>query len=82
MTRRVLIMFVILLVIAAGLGWYAYHLKKRVALEEQRLHDGRRTIAEEDEGSGGRGRDGRGHAGDCHTGPWRVSKCVLLSWCP
>lgn len=37
MTRRVLTMFFILLVIAAGLGWYAYHLKKRVALEEQRL---------------------------------------------
>jgi hypothetical protein len=37
MTRRVLVMFVILLVVAAGLGWYAYHLKRRVALEEQRL---------------------------------------------
>jgi hypothetical protein len=30
-------MFVILLAIAAGLSWYAYHLKKRVAQEEQRL---------------------------------------------
>ena len=37
MTRRVLVMFVFLLVIAAGLGWYAYHLRNRVTLEEQRL---------------------------------------------
>ena len=44
MTRRVLIMFVILLVIAAGLGWYAYHLKKRVALEEQRLAQQPRSV--------------------------------------
>ena len=37
MTRRVIAMFVGLLLIAAGLGLYAYHLKNRVALEEQRL---------------------------------------------
>jgi len=30
-------MFLVLLVIAAGLGFYAYHLRNRVALEEQRL---------------------------------------------
>jgi hypothetical protein len=30
-------MFLVLLLIAAGLGFYAYHLKNRVALEEQRL---------------------------------------------
>ena len=37
MTRPILIMFLVLLVVAAGLGYYAYHLKKHVALEEQRL---------------------------------------------
>ena len=37
MTRRVLVMFAALLVIAAALGFYAYHLKKHVAEEEQRL---------------------------------------------
>ena len=37
MTRRILTMFLVLLVIAAGLGYYAYHLKKHVTLEEQRL---------------------------------------------
>ncbi len=37
MTRRVLVMFAILVVVAAALGYYAYHLKKRVAEEEQRL---------------------------------------------
>jgi Sporulation and spore germination len=36
-TRPVLLMFLVLLLIAAGLGFYAYHLKNRVALEEQRL---------------------------------------------
>jgi hypothetical protein len=30
-------MFLVLLIIAAGLGYYAYHLKKRVALEEQQM---------------------------------------------
>ncbi len=30
-------MFLVLLVVAAGLGYYAYHLKNKVALEEQRL---------------------------------------------
>ena len=37
MTRRIVVMFLGLLVIAAGLGFYAYHLKNKVALEEQRL---------------------------------------------
>lgn len=37
MTRQVLLMFLVLLLIAAGLGLYAYHLKSRVAAEEQRL---------------------------------------------
>ena len=37
MTRPILIMFLVLLMIAAGLGYYAYHLKKRVALEEQQM---------------------------------------------
>ena len=37
MTRRVIAMFAALLLIAAGLGFCAYHLKNRVALEEQRL---------------------------------------------
>jgi hypothetical protein len=36
-TRNILIMFLALVVIAAGLGLYAYHLKNRVAIEEQRL---------------------------------------------
>ncbi len=37
MTRRIVTMFLVLLVVAAGLGFYAYHLKNKVALEEQRL---------------------------------------------
>lgn len=37
MTRPVLIMFAVLLLVAAGLGFYAYHLKNKVALEEQHL---------------------------------------------
>lgn len=37
MTRPIIVMFAVLLVIAAGLGLYAYRLKNRVALEEQRL---------------------------------------------
>ena len=37
MTRPILIMFLVLLLVAAGLGYYAYHLKKRVALEEQQM---------------------------------------------
>ena len=37
MTRPVLLMFAILLLIAAGLGFYAYHLKVKVASDEQRL---------------------------------------------
>lgn len=37
MTRPILIMFAVLLLVAAGLGFYAYHLKNKVALEEQRL---------------------------------------------
>jgi len=36
-TRPLLIMFLVLLLIAAGLGYYAYHLNKRVALEEQQM---------------------------------------------
>ena len=37
MTRPIVLMFVVLLLIAAGLGYYAYHLKAKVAAEEQRL---------------------------------------------
>ena len=37
MTRPILIMFLVLLLIAAGLGYYAYHLRKRVASEEQQM---------------------------------------------
>jgi Sporulation and spore germination len=36
-TRTIVIMFLVLLLVAAGLGLYAYHLKNHVALEEQRL---------------------------------------------
>jgi Sporulation and spore germination len=36
-TRPIVIMFVVLLLVAAGLGLYAYHLKNRVAQEERRL---------------------------------------------
>jgi len=37
MTRSVFIMFLVLFVVAAGLGFYAYHLHNRVTSEEQRL---------------------------------------------
>jgi hypothetical protein len=37
MTRPIVVMFLVLLVIAAGLGFYAYHLKAKVAADEQRL---------------------------------------------
>ena len=37
MTRTIVIMFLVLTLVAAGLGFYAYHLKNRVAVEEQRL---------------------------------------------
>ncbi len=37
MTRPIVLMFVVLSLIAAGLGYYAYHLKAKVATEEQRL---------------------------------------------
>lgn len=37
MSRTIILMFVVLLLIAAGLGFYAYHLKAKVAAEEQRL---------------------------------------------
>jgi len=37
MTRPLIVMFLVLLVIAGGLGFYAYHLHQRVAQEEQRL---------------------------------------------
>jgi hypothetical protein len=36
-TRPVILMFVVLLLIAASLGFYAYHLKSKVAADEQRL---------------------------------------------
>jgi hypothetical protein len=36
-TRPIVLMFVVLLLVAAGLGYYAYHLKAKVATEEQRL---------------------------------------------
>lgn len=35
MTRRILLMFLVLLLIAAGLGLYALHLKRKVARDEQ-----------------------------------------------
>ena len=37
MTRPIVVMFIVLLLVAAGLGFYAYHLKAKVAAEEQRL---------------------------------------------
>jgi len=37
LTRPIVIMFLVLLLVAAGLGLYAYHLRTRVALEEKRL---------------------------------------------
>src|SRR3974377_1321488 len=37
MTRSIVIMFLVLFVIAAGLGFYAYHLHRRVTSEERRL---------------------------------------------
>ena len=37
MTRPIVIMFLILLLVAAGLGLYAYRLRTHVALEEKRL---------------------------------------------
>jgi len=37
MTRPILVMFLVLLLVAVGLGFYAYHLKNKVASEEQRL---------------------------------------------
>ena len=37
MTRPIIVMFIVLLLIAAGLGFYAYHLKVKVAAEEQLL---------------------------------------------
>ena len=37
MSRPIVVMFIVLLLIAAGLGFYAYHLKAKVAAEEQRL---------------------------------------------
>jgi hypothetical protein len=36
MSRPILLMFGVLLLIAAGLGFYAYHLRAKVAAEEQR----------------------------------------------
>lgn len=37
MTRPILLMFLVLLLVAGGLGFYALHLKNKVAREEQRL---------------------------------------------
>jgi Sporulation and spore germination len=36
-TRPIVLIFIVLLLVAAGLGYYAYHLKAKVAAEEQRL---------------------------------------------
>jgi len=36
-TRPILLMFLVLVLIAGGLGFYAYHLRNRVVVEEQRL---------------------------------------------
>jgi Sporulation and spore germination len=44
-TRHVLLMFLVLFVIAAGLGFYAYHLKNRVALEEQQMAQRSQVVA-------------------------------------
>jgi Sporulation and spore germination len=44
-TRPILIMFAVLLLVAAGLGFYAYHLKNKVALEEQRLAQQSQVVA-------------------------------------
>ncbi len=44
MTRPIVLMFVVLLLIAAGLGYYAYHLKAKVAAEEQRLAQQSQTV--------------------------------------
>jgi hypothetical protein len=38
-------MFLVLLLIAAGLGYYAFHLKKKVALEEQQLAQKSQVVA-------------------------------------
>lgn len=44
MTRPIVLMFVLLLLVAAGLGYYAYHLKAKVATEEQRLAQQSQTV--------------------------------------
>jgi hypothetical protein len=44
-TRPILIMFAVLLLVAAGLGFYAYHLKNKVAREEQRLAQQSQVVA-------------------------------------
>ena len=44
MTRPVLIMFLVLLLIAAGLGYYAYHWSNRVAIEEQQMAQRSQTV--------------------------------------
>jgi|SRR5664279_4435170 len=45
MTRPIVWMFVALLLLAAGLGFYAYHLKTKVASEEQRLTQQPQSVA-------------------------------------
>lgn len=45
MTRRILLMFLVLLLIAAGLGLYAWHLRSKVAADEQRITQQEQAVA-------------------------------------
>ena len=45
MTRRVLVMFAVLAAIAVGLGFYALHLKRKVARDEQLAAEQQRALA-------------------------------------
>ena len=45
MTRRIVLMFVVLLLVAAGLGLYAWHLHKKVTGEEQRMAQQQQAVA-------------------------------------
>ena len=45
MTSRIAVMLAVLLLVAAGLGLYAWHLHKKVAVEEQRLSEQQENTA-------------------------------------
>lgn len=45
MTRRIVIIFAVLLCVAVGLGIYAWHLRRKVTAEEQRLNQQAQTEA-------------------------------------